>query len=411
MEDSTLTEAGHPVSVGSNATEPWRKYMPSHWGPPSKDAGISDLDTPPDVLVEYTMEHYPVLTTILACLRGLSFTVADEKRGFTMPPFSLPYKHGKPEPEALNMYRVMDRAARDIVASIQRVQTEQLWEQISRECSILAREWSAPRDVNPNDLPDRFRIRILGCGDDGSGNDSESSFTKEEFVRAYIGAGFDPAGLVPKWEQWAADNGLHPECPKIVPACALNVPTDETLPASALTAVKGAKETGAATRFAGHSCSDLHVVVRVACLNVKWFQTRGLGVDYSWKDLRVPVGNKMYRTLMRVAESKEAQNMTPNEDHLNDAAISRFNKRFRVVTGASGRLLSRHKTTIVSNAGGMTWGREEGRVSLRERSNQQERIDRTGSSGMGAVEYDDDGRDEDSESQMPGDDYTPTWEK
>jgi hypothetical protein len=112
-------------------------------------------------------------------------------------------------------------------------QADRLWEDIRKENSVLASQWPSSYHVNPWELPDRFLRRLLGHERTGSCEDDGIAFTAEQFVQAYLESGFDPGGLKLKWQQWAADNGLHPDYPATIPACKIEVASSDSAPTHA----------------------------------------------------------------------------------------------------------------------------------------------------------------------------------
>ena len=307
----------------------------------------------------------------------------------------------------------------NVVFGIWCVQFARMWTEILEGDSVLAREWSELDGAAPADLPDNFLNRLLGYKKLGHGERVEVVFTPEEFVRAYLEAGYDLHGLAPTWRYWAVAN---------VPRLKLlgfvgdfeeyGIPDESAKAPAPVAGTKGKKKSGGAPKFAGLSCSDIHVIVRVGCLSVKRVGVRGMGEEYEWKELSVKVGDSKHETLMLVAKSTRKDNVEFNKRRLNDTTISRFNKRFREKTGVSDNLLSRELRMIRSNAGKMTWSVEERKTPPEERSNQQERIDRTGRGEKGLVE--DKGapegqdRSEDDESpdgDIPEYDYEPSWRR
>lgn len=109
------------------------------------------------------------------------------------------------EIDDLALIETAKSVAEQIVAQIRSRQLEDVHDTIRDKYPILANEWREPDSIVVSSLPPKLQERILG-----------DDFNHEQFIRAYL-EHFPSASvydLTSVWQQWAADNELHPAYPK-----------------------------------------------------------------------------------------------------------------------------------------------------------------------------------------------------
>lgn len=117
----------------------------------------------------------------------------------------------KKDPAKLRELALQEQAkykASVILAEIRHGQLCSIHHTIQHKYPILASEWRNVADIVIDHLPPELAKTII-----------DSSFTPEMFVRAYLGNTVSTKvyDLTPVWQQWAADNGLHPAYPNLSP--------------------------------------------------------------------------------------------------------------------------------------------------------------------------------------------------